>query len=231
MNIFPIYQSHFSENNSAEQNYNILRQLHIDAMSQGQDTHVIYQAGMNLEIKFPANGAKIMLTNYTDFNNAHITITSDKTDSTYIFALCQNEKSVCRYISKRVIDSGDYRGEEGLASGTKLLVIKDNTKWIERDTLVENNKFQQRKDVILLKDGIAQNKTIQPYSTKMSTPQCFDYEVSESQKVFKNGEFTRANDTNKFYLLEIGQQNNVLVENVSVITQSPTALTGDLCSG
>ena len=96
-------------------------------MSQGKDTHVVYQANMELEIRFPANGAKIMLTDYTDFNNATITITSDKTDPIYIFALCQNENADSRYISKRVIDSGDYRREEGLASGTKLLVIKDKS--------------------------------------------------------------------------------------------------------
>ena len=204
MNIFPISSSDFGGLTDAEDRYNRLLSLHNQAMSQGKDTHVVYEAGMNLTIQFPANGAKIMLTDYTDFNNATITITSDKTDPIYIFALCQNENADCRYISKRVIDSGDYRGEEGLASGTKLLVIKDNTKWIGRIGYSGNDHFQQRKDVILLKDGIAQNKTIQPYSTKMSTPQCFDYEVSESQKVFKNGNFIRNNSTKRFFLLEIG---------------------------
>lgn len=69
--------------------------------------------------------------------------------------------------SGEVIDRGVYTDQMRLKTGTYLLVLEDGEPWSKRKgygtTVI-------RKDVIIVKDGIAINKPIMGYGTSSSRP-------------------------------------------------------------
>ena len=133
-------------------------------------------------------------------------------------------------LTKRDIDTGDFRNYSELKSGTYLLTLKDRTPWTQQ-TLISNPPFTYRKDILLVKDGIAQNRPIAPYDTMASDPEWASYRLYQTgQKNIKNVTLMRdIGSIRNVMLLKIINEDNIHIENVTIdfFNSSPQTLTGD----
>lgn len=135
------------------------------------------------------------------------------------------------HITKSDIDSGDFRACPELATGRKLLIVKDEKEWTYRTD--SNNHFSfPREDAILIVDGKAVNKPIAPYDTPSSAISYHYYDLDNDVPIrFSHLTFKR-DPTSTFVtnLVFVQGYDDVLIENVSVGFDS-NSMTGHTATG
>lgn len=190
------------------------------------------------------NFTSIPLANITDFNGwtFEVKACKDATDRLYIFSYSEGPlRNIDTTINGKTIDQRNFTSTKELKCGTKLLIVEDRTPWTYRnntpDTYFPNGKPgtpwqywnhdnpQYRKDILLLQNGVAQNRTITPYNTKASLPYCQYITVSDNAKEFKNIILHRTNSPGKVInLMHIYGANNVSLSNITINTDTVTAI-------
>ncbi len=206
------YDYGLNEAKTGVEKYNVLLQTHIAAIEKG--CGVSYSGVEKLTIEIPPHAPSIYLSNYTDFAGLELTVINNDKNMP-VFVMSNEAKDV--YVTKKKIKKGRYGKNNNLCKGTKLLIVEDKTPW------VKNRKGHDygaiRRDVILIKEGRAQNETIQPYSNPTSDPIAFYYEVDEELKEIKNLHFIR-HPGNKYVasLFSVTGVNNLLISNVTIDT-------------
>ena len=211
---------------NGEERYQALYQTHVVAKRNHWD--VSYRGIRELKIEIPANAQSIPLGNVTDFTGLTLTVTNTKKKNFFLFDLSQDLHPVS--VAKTMIDSYDFRRIKELKRGYKILVIEDQNPWVENRE--GYNYSATRKDVLLLENGKAVNRTIAPYNTDSSNPSCKYAEVTKEQKSISNITFKRTKEsTAKTYLVQVKNMNNVLLKGIKIVTPTPVKLTGDNAIG
>lgn len=201
---------------SGKELFEVLQKWHSDAYR--TDAELIYPENMVLEIEVPSEAKSIRLSPYTDFNGCRIIVENKFINNYILFSLSnkKNERQV--KVNCNQINSGDYSSLTQLKSGLKLMRVKDKNAWTHRAP-EEGDYDIFRQDIILIKDGMAQNMPITDYNEETSNPECYYIDVNEEQKVVCNLAFERsANSTQRTRLLHITLQNNVMIKNVKIST-------------
>ena len=199
-------------------------------------------------VEYPQNWKRkpIPLSYYTDFNGWTFKVsTSQLTEDRPLFYLAQDDSAIIALqnenaVRRESLDNGHFHDHPILQTGEHLLLIKDNTPWTYRQELNTSlptpwsnwnyNTPNLREDVLLIKDGIALNRPIAPYSTMLSTPLCSYVALDGLKRVMKNVNMVRtANCEHIINLVSVKLLDDVTIENVVVTTPDNINLGHDAC--
>lgn len=207
---------------NGEERFRVLYQTHVLAK---QNNWIVSYKGIDeLYIQIPADAKSIPLGKVTDFSDVTFIVTNVKKNGFFLFELTQEFHDVS--VTKRNLRLYDFSSIRDLKRGYRLLIIEDKIPWVENR--VGYDYGVTRKDVLLLKNGKALNKTIASYDSDSSNPVCKFVVVSEEQKLISNITFIRsAESTAKTYFVQVRNMNNVLLENIQIITPTPIKMDGD----
>lgn len=207
---------------TGEARFKVLYQTHEIAKKNGWE--VSYKGISELRIEIPANAKSIPLGEVTDFSGTTLIVTNTKKNGFFLFELSQELLSVS--VPKTFLGSYDFSSIKDLKHGYKLLVVEDKNSWVKNRA--GSDYGATRKDVLLLKNGKALNKTIATYNNESSAPLCKYVEVTKEQKIISNITFKRTNEsTVKTYLVQVKNMNNVLLQGIQIITPTPIKMDGD----
>lgn len=209
---------------SGEQRYAILYNAHKKAMESG--VQVDYRGLDTLELTISKGSKSIPLGEYTDFKGVVFKVHSKDMGNFYLFSKTQQATPV-EISDFSYIDKGDFRAIDALNKGNRMLIIEDVNPWV--DNRRGFNYGVNRKDNIVLRSGLAQNRACSAYNNAYSKPICKYVTIDKKQKTFSNVELIRtSNSTSKTFLVRFDNQYNVRIENVKVYTPQGSGLYGDV---
>ena len=201
--------------------YVVLLRAHRSAVTQGR---AISYAGIDsLAIEVPAGADPIPLPNVTDF--AGVVITVKNTAKTgFLFQMSQELRTLD--LDREIVAKWDFKKVPGLNEGVKLLVVEDKTPWVKQRKGYSYGAT--RRDITLLRNGVSRSKPIQPYTSEVSNPKVSFCTVTLDKKEVRNLTLLRTADSSrKTYAFLFQNQNNILVENVRVVTPPSSTMTAD----
>lgn len=208
-------------NNDVERYY-ILLKCHQDAVKYGMS--ISYKGIESISIEIPQDAITIPLPHYVDFANVNLIVRNNSKEID-LFTL-KNELSLIGPLSGWSIDNGVFKDSKEINSGTHLLVIEDETPWVNNRT--GYNYGASRRDIILVVDGVGKNKPTASYNTIASKPIGNYCKVSRDEKIFRNLHFIRTSDSSeKTYLCNIQNQYNVKLDNITITTPSNDVMFSD----
>lgn len=202
--------------------YFILYKTHLQAKQEKKT--VSYKGIDSLDIEVPKGAKPIPLSDCTDFAGVKIKVLNNS-ENTFLFeVLCSSHEVK---ISPNIMDSGDFQEYPQLKDGVKLLCLGDNNPWIEHRE--QDGMAAPKRDIIVLKDGIAQNKPVMPYTDSTTTrPFAYYFDANPSLKVFKNLVFIRDKRSQyKTWLVQLNGVYNMLFYNLNIITPQDETSYGD----
>ena len=207
---------------NGKERYMAIYKAHTEANRLG--TFVDYREIDSLSIEIPQNVGSIPIDGSQDFKGLKLTVKNDVKDH-YLFTCNRAAKDI--EIPQDIIDGQDFRSIPELKSGVKLLLLRDGNPWVEKRT--GYNYGAERRDVMLLINGIAQNKTVMPYGNKgISQPICRYVEGDLKDKKINNLTFIRASDSKYMtFLIAIGNVNNIELSDIRCFTPSDDSKYGD----
>lgn len=209
---------------SGEQRYAILYNAHKKALESG--VQVDYRGLDTLELTISKGAKSIPLGDYTDFKGVVFKVHSKDMGNFYLFSMSQQATQV-DVGDFSFIDEGDFRAIEALRTGNRMLIIEDVNPWVGNRRGF--NYGVNRKDILVLRNGLAQNRTCVAYNNTYSKPMCKYVVFDKKQKTFSNVELMRtSNSTSKTFLVRFDNQYNVRVNNVKIHTPKSSGLYGDV---
>lgn len=192
---------------------------HAEALAQGME--VSYEGIDTLDIELPSDYQTIPLGPHTDFSGLILYVTNNVRHGT-LFSLESPSEPVA--LDKMLVDGGDFRDVPALADGDKLLILTDLHPWTER---IGYGYRILRRDILLLRDGIAANAPIAPWNTDSTKLQAAVVDVDMKQKVFRGLNMFRTEQSQfRTHCLSVIGQCNLLIEDVHVTTPK-SRMTGD----
>lgn len=201
--------------------YKVLLKCHQDAVK--KNVAVSYAGVGSIEIEIPEKFTSIPLTSITDFAGCMIKVLN-RQKNVYLYSMIQKPMTI--EVPAKCIDNADCRSVDELKTGIYLLIVNDTNPWV--DNRKGYSYGHTRKDILLLKNGFANNKPVMPYNNHQSKPKCTYCKVDLKQKVIKNLNFTRDIDSKAITnLIRVEAQDNVLLENISVVTPEGRGLVAD----
>ncbi len=191
--------------------YNALYKAHSEAISRG--TTVSYEGIRQLDIELPPDFKSIPLGRYTDFGGLVLTVTNrSRHDALFVL----NDWGAAVDLPKEMVDGRNFHSIPALSNGYKLLILKDQHPWTER----QGYGYRVfRKDIVLVHDGRSTSGTIAPWNTDSTELSASYISIDTAQKVFRGLTLLRSKEsTFRTYCLTMNGQYNVLVEDVLVST-------------
>lgn len=211
------------EAKTGEERYNILYEAHVRALEKG--AQVDYSGIDTLRLDIPKNAKSIPLGNKTDFKGTVFIVNNVVPGNFFLFTKTQKAEPVALK-NLADIDNGDFRGYSELRSGKNMLIIEDKNPWIENRRGF--NYGMNRRDILVLKNGKAQNKTCTVYDNEYTDASCSYVPISKRETTFSNVEFYRTKtSTAKTFLVKFEYQYNIIINNVMVLTPEGSGLYGD----
>lgn len=190
--------------------YEMLYEAHQQAIEEGKS--VSYAGIDTLFIELPKNAKSIELNGGQDFCNVVFVVENNVKDI-FLFSLSGKHSPI--KVSKAEIDGGRFYESE-LKRGAWVLIIKDEKPWSDR---IGYGYSAYREDVLLIKRGEAKNTPCSPYNNEESDPCCEYFKAEKNKAVIKNLHLVRAEScSKKTYLINVAYKNNVLLQNLSVVT-------------
>lgn len=159
--------------------YAVILKAHRAAVA--ANVNVDYSGIDTLRIEIPNNPSLIPLTRHSDFKGC-VFIVKNTAKNCWLFGTEKKETPID--VSKKVIDSGDFRNVDSLKKGRHLLLIEDEKPWVQRRK--GRNYGHQRRDILLVENGVAKNSATMPYNNVYSSPKCGYIEVDKEPWVMKN---------------------------------------------
>ena len=203
------------------QRYAVLLRCHEDAIAHGYGVN--YQGIDSIDIDIPTNPSGIPLSYFTDFGGVKISV-KNCSNSFFLFRL-SNELNPIQVIGTD-IDEGNFTSYKSLSNGMKMLVLEDETPWVNRR--IGYNEIATRRDLLILKDGFSLNKPISSYSTLTTRIKSNYCNINEREIIIKNLTFIRdASSKYKTYLLRAQNQYKVNISDINVYTPSDDEKYGD----
>lgn len=193
--------------------YWIIYNTHIEATK--KNLPIDYSGIDSLNIELPPDAKSIHIERSVDFKGLKLYI-KNSSKNMFLFIMNNMEKSIV--ISQDIIDGDDFASIPELSSGTHQLILSDKNAWVENRE--GHNYGHIRKDIRLIVNGKAQNKTIMPYGDKSNTEVLSYYsEVDTTSKVISNLTFIRSSDSeNNTYFLRANCVDNIELRNMSIYT-------------
>ncbi|MBQ9548725.1 MAG: hypothetical protein IJV01_06180 [Bacteroidales bacterium] len=217
-----VVKDYLSKAKTPEERFNALRDAHSMAVATGKDPDYTGVGVVSLEI--PANAESIPLSLHTDFKNAVFKVknTSKKLN---LFDLSNVRQSI--QVTGAQIDAADYSAVPELASGLHLLILQDNTYWVqEREGYGYGHT---RKDAVLVRDGVGSNGPCASYQTEATVINASYCVATDEEKSFCNLRFERdIESTFMTFLARFDSQNNLRLSNITVVTPE-NGWTDDRC--
>ena len=236
--------SQYSPNSAAL--YQALHFIHTTAKS--NNVPILYPDSVSgnpkkqIQLTMNSQTSPIPLPEQTDFNGWTFKVINVKANEEPLFRMYKTLTTVSG-VTKAMIDSGNFSSITELSSGNKMLVVHDSAFWTYRndtpdtyfpggvpgtpwqDWTYTDDKKKYRDDVLLIKDGIAQNHTIAPYNTAASSPTCKYVAVSENLSYIKNIILhCAAESIYSLKLVKIECINHLLLSNITVDIPSTNTL-------
>ncbi len=197
---------------TGEERYNVLLLTHKMALQNG--LYVDYSGITKIDLIIPKGAESIPLGAYNDFAGVVLNVTNNNQDL-FLFTYANKSESVD--VSNLEIDKGVFRRIPQLKKGERLLAIEDQTPWIDNRKGYSYGHY--RRDIMLLKKGKAQNKTVMPYGNNISKPICRLYELKDEVVTFSNITLNRSdNSTKKTFLCFFRGLDNLLLKSVVLNT-------------
>ncbi len=197
---------------TGEKRYEILLRTHKEAVQKG--LMIDYSGIDTINLTIPEGAESIPLGSINDFNGVVFNVTNQNHD-VYLFSYVNKAEPID--VPAHLIDKGLFLEIPRLNSGKKLLVIEDQNPWVENRKGYSYGHI--RRDILLLKQGKAQNQTIMPYDNPQSLPKCKVYDLGipyiKIEKLILN---RTDNSSYKTFLCNIGGTNNVQINNVTINT-------------
>ena len=201
-----------AEATTGTERYEVLQHAHQAALWKGLP--ISYAGIDSLEIVVPAGSKPIPLPEDTDFAGLVLTVYNPNRNG-FLFEMSQDLKSLD--LDKETVAAWDFRRVPELNDGVNLLVVEDRAPWVKQRKGYSYGAT--RRDISLLRKGVARSKPVQPYGMATSDPKVSYCPVTLSQKVVRNLTVLRTSgSTRKTYCFLFQNQNNILVENVRVLT-------------
>ena len=198
--------------------YNKLKEIHNSARQANEN--ITYPYGETFNITIQNNQDPIPLSPNTDFNYCKFVV-KNTSKIINLFSLAADEDDVHSVtIDKSLLrkDAIIYGSNQEMSITPKLLIVEDQNEWTYRN---DSDPFI-RKDVLFVTGNQIQNDPIATYNNSASSPACEYVDVSTVQKTIENIVFERTSDsTFVTNLLSTKKQYNVLIRNVTIITQTP----------
>lgn len=202
--------------------FSVLMRCHTDAIK--KNASVSYKGIEEIELEVPYKAQCIPLPDITDF--AGVKIVVNNTDRDYVlFRMTDEVKEI--ELTGNEIDYGDFRRKPELRRGLKLLFLEDQNPWV-KERLGYQGGGVNRKDILILKNGKAQNAPVMPYDNENTAPKAWSCDVTKRKKVVKNLNFVRTEtSTAKTLPILIEYQYNVELSNIETTTPQNTNLVSD----
>mgnify|MGYP003296790609 CR=1 FL=1 len=201
--------------------FEILKKTHLEAISKGLS--VSYKGIDKIDLEIPETASPIKITTTTDFDGVQINVLN-RQKGFFLFEYSAQATKID--IGKALIDRGNFLSVPELRKGKHLLVVTDNNKWVEKRSGYSYG--HTRKDILLVKGGVAVNSVVMPYNNSYSSPACYYYSVSNTPIIIKNLILNRDSlSTRRTYLVKITGCDNVRIENVTVNTPTDGTLVSD----
>lgn len=206
------YNYGLSQARNGEERFWVLYNTHKAAVAAG--VNVDYSGIKRIDLEIPQDAKSIPLTSVNDFAGVEFNVKNTQKDF-YLFSYAAKAAPVT--VSKQDIDRGNFRRYPQLKKGRMLLVISDDNPWVLNR---EGYKYGHvRKDILLLKNGKAQNKTVMPYNNEDSSPSCAFYQVEKKGMDVSHITLYRSeNSTKKTFLLSINGIDGLSLEDVIIHT-------------
>ena len=202
-----------AEARSDSARYEVLYATHRYAADEGA---VVSYSGVGaVKVEVTAKSRPIPLTRRNDFGGLHLTVKNSAKEH-YLFELKDTLWSVFDLAAEDV-DAGDFSESELLTDGLFLVVLEDLHPWVNRR---EGHAYGAlRKDILLVRNCVALNSPIAPYSTD-STLLCASFlPVDEELKTIANLTIMRdSTSTAKTYCFDIEGINNLRISNLNIYT-------------
>lgn len=210
------YQYGLREARTGIERYWALYKTHCAAISLGLE--VSYNDIDSLEIEIPLGAKSIPIGERTNFAGLVLNVINNAKDIS-LFSLSQEAEQIS--VSKSNIDEGNFKSITPLKEGINLLILTDKNPWVKNRK--GHNYGHIRKDLLLIRDGVAENKPISPYNNDATSVSASYCTVTNRKKLFSDLNVIRSPySTKKTFLLKIKNQYNVVIKNVEVNT--PTRL-------
>lgn len=207
---------------TGEERYEVLLKTHQDALIKG--IKVDYSKIDTIDISIPVNGQSIPLGITNDFSGVVFRVTNHTKD---FFLFSYQNVATEISVSSYAVDKRSFGDYSSLNNGKKLLIVEDKNPWVNNRTGYSYGHV--RKDILLLENGRAQNKTIMPYDNSNSSVSCKYYDIDRIPYIqLSNLSLVRTADcTYKTFLCNILGVNDVVIKNVSIMTP-PNDMVSDL---
>ena len=201
--------------------YKVLLKTHQAAVAAG--VNVDYSGIDSLDIEIPQSFKRIPLTQYNDFKGCVLTI-KNTSKKVWLFYSAREETKVI--VNKKQIDKGNFRSIRELSNGKYLLLIEDENPWVINRK--GHDYGHQRKDILLIENGKAKNKTIMPYNNDYSSPKCTYIPIGKKDSFVVKNLTVRRDPSCTFvtFVFTVSGFDNVQFSNVSIFTPE-NDLTGD----
>jgi len=201
--------------------YWVLYNTHLEAIKQGVD--VDYRGVNRLDIEIPKDAKPIPISGSCNFRGMTLNVLNTVKDM-FLFEMDQRTTKI--KVDKWMIDSGNFNSIPEFKKGLYLLIVEDETPWIE------NRKGHSyghiRKDCILLRNGKALYHPISPYNNEQTKPRCEYTPVASGKKTISNLTVIRdSSSTFKTLVLNIARQNNITIKRINVQTPQNDSLFAD----
>lgn len=201
--------------------YDVLYKTHVAALEAGSD--VDYTGITELSVEITAESPVIPLTQHNDFKGLVLTV---KNTAKKCFMFSLENKGDTIPVPKELLDGNDFSSVDSLAKGMHLLVVEDQTPWVENRS--GYNYGATRKDILLVVDGKAKNTPVTSLQTEASDPKCVVFPATKEEKSITNLTFKRSPEsTYKVMGFQISGQNNLKISKVTVVTPSNKTLYAD----
>lgn len=206
------YSYGLSKAKNGEERFRVLYNTHLAAVAAGGN--VDYSGIKRIDLEIPNDAKSIPLTVVNDFAGVEFHVKNTKKD---FFLFSYAVKSTPVMVSKQDVDRGDFRHYPDLNKGRKLLVVSDDNPWVlNREGY---NYGHVRKDILLLKNGVAQNRTIMPYNNNYSSPSCAFIPVNKEGMMVSHITLHRTeSSTQKTFLLSINGVDGLTLEDITIHT-------------
>lgn len=178
------------------------------------DAFVDYNGIQEMDIEIPADAQPIPLSSHNDFGHLVLNVRNNS-KACYLFELKNAVDSI--KVTKAMIDRGDFSQVPELSSGTFLLLLKDDSLWVDKRQGYSYGHTRQ--DILFIKNGRAQNRPIMPYNTEESRPAAAFCPVSTQRKLIAGLTINRLKDcTYKTYCIDVQNEYNVEIRDVVITT-------------
>jgi hypothetical protein len=202
--------------------YEVLYATHAHAVATG--ANVSYAGIESLTIEVPSEAAPIPLTRNSDFGGMTLTV-KNYSKAKYLFSLTDTIWNSIE-LKPEVADNGNFTEVEGLNEGIHLVVLEDLHPWVDNRT--GYNYGAMRKDILLVRDGRAQNRPISPYSTDSTLLSAKTHFSDEELKTITGITIIRdTSSTAKTYCFYIDGINNLKIKRVNIYTLDPKNMYAD----